>query len=115
MRRFFRWGPGAVVLASLLGLAGCNPKDAKNLTDDTRTLATHTTEALGSAKLASSVNTVLALRKGVDMSGLHVDAQDGVVTLSGHVRNEEERRRVYDTVQNIRGVDKVVKNLRVGP
>ena len=108
-------GPiGALLMMGLL--AGCNPQDAKNLGQDTATLAKDTTQALGSATLASKVNTVLALRKGVDMSGLHIDAQDGTVTIGGHVRNSEEKKRILDTVDGIRGVDKIVsKDLRVQP
>ena len=108
-------GPiGALLIMGLL--AGCNPQDAKNLGQDTATLAKDTTQALGSATLASKVNTVLALRKGVDMSGLHIDAQDGTVTIGGHVRNSEEKKRILDTVDGIRGVDKIVStDLRVQP
>lgn len=101
--------------ALLGGLSGCNPRDASNLSQDTKQIAQHTGEAVGSATLAAKVNTVLSLRKGVDMSGLHVDAQDGVVTLGGTVRNAEERTRIVDTVQNTRGVDKVINNLKVKP
>jgi len=108
-------GPiGALLITGLL--AGCNPQDAKNLGQDTATLAKDTTQALGSATLASKVNTVLALRKGVDMSGLHIDAQGGTVTIGGHVRNSEEKKRILDTVDGIRGVDKIVStDLRVQP
>jgi osmotically-inducible protein OsmY len=106
------WG-SVCALALLAGLAGCNPEDARNLKQDVGSVTQHTGESLGNAKLAASVNTVLALRKGVDMSGLHVEAKDGVVTLGGHVRNAEERRRVVETVQGIRGVDKVINKLRV--
>ncbi|HLV78716.1 MAG TPA: BON domain-containing protein [Chthonomonadaceae bacterium] len=106
---------GMMLLAAALGLAGCNPQDTQNLSVDTRHIAQDTGQALGNAKLAASVNTVLALRKGVDMSGLHVDVKDGVVTLGGHVRNAAERRRVVDTVENTRGVDKVINNLRIQP
>jgi osmotically-inducible protein OsmY len=106
------------ILSALCGsalLIGCNPQDAQNLTQDTRQLAEHTGQALGSASLAAKVNTVLSIRKGVDMSGLHVEAKGGVVTLGGHVRNAEERRRIVDTVEGIRGVDKVVDNLHIQP
>lgn len=103
----------AFVLAALL--AGCNPQDAQSLSQDTRHFAQDTGHALGNAKIAGSVNTVLALRKGVDMSGLHIDTQDGVVTVSGHVRNRAEHRRVIDTVENTRGVDRVIDKLRVEP
>lgn len=99
----------------LFALAGCNSQDAKNLTQDTKTLASHATESLGNAGLAAKVNTILASWKGVDMSGLHLETKDGVVTISGHVRNEAERRRILkDVLPNIRGVDKVIsKDLRV--
>src|SRR5689334_21781143 len=92
-------------LVTIFFLAGCNPQDAQNLTQDTRQLAQHTGQALGSASLAAKVNSALAMRKGVDMSGLHVDVQGGTVTLGGHVRNREERTRIVDTVEGVRGVD----------
>jgi osmotically-inducible protein OsmY len=115
MKRRYGAQIGALLLTGML--AGCNSQDAKNLTHDTATLAKDTGQALGSATLAGKVNSVLALRKGVDMSGLHVEAtEDGTVTLSGHVRNKEEKQRVLDTVDGIRGVDKIVsKDLRVQP
>ncbi|MCW3100030.1 MAG: hypothetical protein JWL77_5648 [Chthonomonadaceae bacterium] len=109
-------GPiGALLLIGLL--AGCNSQDAKNLGHDTATLAKDTGQALSSATLAGKVNSVLALRKGVDMSGLHIEAtEDGTVTISGHVRNKEEKQRILDTVDGIRGVNKIVsKDLRVQP
>jgi osmotically-inducible protein OsmY len=125
-RGLLRSGIGAASLAAgltaslaaslLIGLSGCNPQDASNLSKDTAHLAKDTGEALGSATLAGKVNTVLSLRKGVDMSGIHIDAaSDGVVTLGGHVRNTEERQRVVETVNGIRGVDKVIDNLKVSP
>ncbi len=97
-------------------LYGCNSQDAQHLTNDAAAITKDTTQALGSATLAGKVNSVLSLRKGVDMSGLHIDAQGGIITLSGHVRNSEEKQRVINTVDGIRGVDKVVsKDLRVQP
>lgn len=108
--------PGACAALVGLGLlAGCNPRDAENLTQDTRQAVEHTGQALGSAKVAASVNAVLALCKGVDMSGLHVEAQDGVVTISGHVRSEEEKKIISETVPHIRGVDKFINKLRIQP
>jgi hyperosmotically inducible periplasmic protein len=103
----------AAVAAALAALCGCNPEDAGNLGRDIRSTAGHSAVALGNAKVAGSVNTVLTLRKGVDMSGLHVEAKDGVVTLGGHVRDEAEHRRVVETVRNTRGVERVIDQLRV--
>ena len=105
------WTLAAAIIVFCTG--GCNPRNAGNLAQDVKSVSRHTGQALGSASLAAKVNTVLSLRKGVDMSGLHVDAQDGVVTLSGHVRNVEERRRVVQTVDGIRWVDKIVNQIRI--
>lgn len=96
-----------------LALLGCNKEDAQNLGDDAKSLATHAGAAISGLTLAGKVNTALALRKDVDMSGLHIEAKDGVVTVGGHVENEKERRIVLDTVNNTKGVDKVVDELRL--
>lgn len=105
-----------LLLLTMGTLAGCNSQDAKNLGQDTAALAKDTGQAVGGAALAGKVNSVLALRKGVDMSGMHIEASGGKVILSGHVRNSEERQRVINTVDGIRGVDTVeAKDLRVQP
>ena len=105
---------GGLLLMAML--AGCNSQDAKNLGQDTAALAKDTGQALGGATLAGKVNSVLALRKGVDMSGMHIEASGSTITLSGHVRNSEEKQRVINTVDGIRGVEHIeAKNLRVQP
>jgi osmotically-inducible protein OsmY len=45
----------------------------------------------------------------------HVEAKDGVVTVGDHVRNAEEKKRVVETIKDIRVVDKVLDQLRVQP
>src|SRR4051812_12815135 len=103
------------LVVAALALAGCNSQDASNLKNDTQQLAQHAGQAVSGVTLAAKVNSVLAMRKGVDMSGMHVEAKDGVVTLSGHARDEEERARVIETVNGIRGVDRVIStDLHVG-
>jgi osmotically-inducible protein OsmY len=97
----------------LMLLAGCNPGDARDIAQDTGKLAKTTAKAAGNASVAASVNTVLSLRKGVDMSGLHIEAEGGTVTVGGHVRNAEEKKRVLETVDGIRGVEKVIDKLNV--
>ncbi len=94
-------------------LTGCNDRDAKNLTEDTRKLAQTSGVALANATLAGKVNGVLSIWKGVDMSGFKVSAEDGTLTLDGTVRNVEEKTRILNVVRNIRGVDKIVNKLTV--
>ena len=95
------------------GTAGCNPQDSKNLTEDTKKLAASSSEALGNAGLAGKVNGVLSVWKSVDMSNFKVQAQDGTVTLDGRVRTASEKKQILYVVKQIRGVDKVVDQLKV--
>lgn len=115
MRYLHSFATYGSALLGILALAGCNPQDAQNIRQDTAHLAQDAGQAVGSAGLATKINTALSMRKGIRMSGLHVDVQRGVVTLGGHVRNAEERRRVVQTVQDTTGVDKVIDNLRIQP
>jgi osmotically-inducible protein OsmY len=102
-----------VPILCLAAVCGCNKEDAGNISDDAKSLATHAGAAISGMTLAAKVNTALALRKDVDMSGLHIEAKDGTVTVSGHVANEKERRLVLDTVNGTKGVDKLVDQLRI--
>ena len=103
---------GLLLLPVLFLLSGCNEKDAKNLAADSQKLAQSSGVALGNATLAGKVNSVLSVWKGVEMS-FKVEAEDGKVTLSGEVRNPEERQRILNVVQNIRGVDKIINKLTI--
>lgn len=105
----------ALIAAVLLpiGIAGCNAQDAGSLSQDVGKIAHDTGTAAGNAQLAARVNSVLIQRKGVDMSGLHIDVKDGVVTVGGHVRDENEKRIVLNTLNDTRGVNKVIDNLRI--
>ncbi len=93
-------------LAAML-LVGCNPQDAHNLAADTHNIATDAGRSLGNAGLDSKVGLVLANWKGVDMSGLHIEVSGGDVTISGHVRNKNERNTIVNCVNHIRGVTSV--------
>lgn len=102
-----------LVLLPLLVIAGCNKEDASALSNDAERLGRSAAKAAGNAKVAASVNTVLALRKGISMEGLHVESEGGKVTIGGWVRTREERALVIETVNGIRGVEKVIDQLRV--
>jgi hypothetical protein len=102
-----------LALALLVFCAGCNAQDAATLKTDTAKLAGTVTRVAGNAQLATRVNAALAQRKGVDLSGLHVETKGGVVTLSGSVRDPQERTRVVDAVRGIRGVETVVDRFNI--
>ena len=112
MKRRLRRNVVGAGMALSLGLVGCNSQDAGNLAKDAGKIAKDVGEASGNAQLAGRVNTTLVERKGVHFDGLHVEAKDGVVTISGHVNDANEKRIVKETAEGIRGVEKVdVSNL----
>ena len=101
----------AMLAGAGLYIVGCDPKNTEDLTRDTAHIAQDASAAMASATQAGKVRAVLSLRKGVELSGISIDAKDGVVTLSGTVRDHAEHRRIVDTVNQIRGVDKVEDKL----
>lgn len=107
-------------VVGIVALGGCNPTDAKDLKQDAEKVrqnaAVFTNTArrsLRNGQLALRVNAALADRKGVDMSGLHIESENGIVTVGGHVRDAAEKKRVIDTVNGVRGVERVVDDLRI--
>ena len=111
MARFKIW---ALCMASLgLWLAGCNSEDMKNLKSDTQQLGKDIGPTVGNAALAAKVNTHLTMHKGIDISGLHVEASGKTVTISGHVRDEGMRKKVVNAIQETTGVEQVVNKLNL--
>ena len=94
-------------------IIGCNSQDAKDLTRDVGQVAKTATRAAGNAQLVVRINAELAQKKGVDVSGLHIENEGGRVTVGGHVRSAHEKNLVINAVKEIRGVDKVVSTLRI--
>jgi|SRR6185312_7162561 len=109
-------GSVAALLASMvfaLGAPGCNSTDTNNLKHDVGNLAQNGKQALSNAGLVARVNATLIEIKGVNVQGLHVEAEQGVVTLGGHVGSAQEEQTVVQTTKNIKGVTSVVDHLRV--
>ena len=101
-------------LLPFLLLAGCNSKDASELTQDAAKLGKTAIRAGTNAQLAGRVNAQLAQTKGVDMTNLKVESEGGTITLKGRVRTESERNKILRMVKDIRGVEKVVNETTVG-
>ena len=101
----------SVVIA--VGIAGCNPTDSAELAADSKKLAATAQRAATNATVAAKVSTALSLRKGVDMGGLKVEAEGGVVTLKGKTRTSKEKALILDIATNTRGVERVVDQLTV--
>ncbi len=102
-----------LLLACAICVVGCNSEDASDLKRDAGSLAKTTGRVVTNGQLAARINLALSQTKGVDMSGLRIEAKNGVVTVGGHVRNAEEKKRVVEVAKSVRGADKVIDNLRI--
>ena len=92
---------------------GCSKQDADQVQSDAQNLAKQTGEAASSITLAGKVNSVLRVMKWIDNSDVHVDAKDGVVTLSGSAADEHQKKLIDETTDAVKGVDKVVDHMVV--
>jgi outer membrane murein-binding lipoprotein Lpp len=97
-----------ITLLLALVVAGCNQQDTDKISSDAKTVASDAGQAVSGLTLEGKVQTALRLRKDIDASDLHVSAKDGVVTITGHVKDPAARSVVYSVVSNTAGVDKVI-------
>lgn len=65
-------------------------------------------------RITEEVNDALTWDRRVDATEISVQVSDGIVTLSGTVRDRRMKRRAEDVADNIRGVDDVQNQLRIG-
>jgi osmotically-inducible protein OsmY len=109
-----RRGIWAVCVAgAAMWLAGCNSDDVKNVQSDTAKLGNDMKPIVTGAGLDAKVWTQLSMRKGIDMSGLHITASDKTVTVSGHVRDSGMHKKVIEAINDTSGVEQVVDKLNV--
>ncbi len=65
--------------------------------------------------LTARIKAKLIAEPGIRSLSIDVDTVNGVVTLTGVVKSEEQRRRVLEIVRTTKGVKRVVDNLTVEP
>ena len=70
-------------------------------------------EAVTAATLTSKIKAKMALDDVVKASDIDVDTEGSVVTLTGNVGSEDERRRAVRIATETAGVTKVVNHLNL--
>jgi osmotically-inducible protein OsmY len=94
MKKLLAFTIMSVALSTVLGCSNWNRMTPKSL-DNTTT--------------ASEIKKNLL----ADHLSVDVDVTDGVVTLTGHLPNAEDRRKAYDDAAKVTGVKKVVNHIDV--
>jgi len=71
-------------------------------------------EAVTDAWITTKVKADLLATDGVSGTDIDVDTKDGVVTLAGSVKSQEEADKALSVARDIKGVKKVESRLTVG-
>lgn len=71
-------------------------------------------QALGNGALTATIKTEFAADKDVPASTINIDSSDGVVTLQGHVDNDQQKAKAEQIARKTKGVKKVINKLTVG-
>ena len=75
--------------------------------------ASEAQKALTNGALTAKIKSKMALDDTIKAAGIHVDTRDGVVTLTGTVRSQAERRRAVQLAKETQGVTTVTDHLTV--
>jgi hyperosmotically inducible protein len=81
---------------------------------DWRGVGGQTGETVNNAATVAAVRAALALQKDFELFGdIKVSADDGIVTLSGHVASVEQRQLAVLISRGVEGVEEIVDELEV--
>jgi osmotically-inducible protein OsmY len=101
MRQLFHTRFAVVVLAAVLATSACGGRTAGRTLDDTT--------------ITTRVKTAMLNDPSVGGLAINVDTFNGVVTLSGRVRNQGERDRAIAIARQTGGVNEVKDALQIIP
>jgi|tagenome__1003787_1003787.scaffolds.fasta_scaffold18539158_1 hyperosmotically inducible protein len=96
---------GIAVSILLLGAAGCASENHRGVSE---------TGAIASDSwITTEVKSKLVADKQVSGTAIHVKTYEGVVTLSGKAKSQEEANRAVEDAKSIKGVKSVENNIEV--
>ena len=106
------------IAAIVLGLAGCTPlfvggtATGASIIDDHRSMGAVVNDTLIKLRAEAVISADKALRRHT-----HVDVTsvNGLVLLTGEAENTIERNAILTIVRNIKGVQRIVNQLRIAP
>lgn len=117
----------SILILSVAGLAACDSSTqstARTVGDNVEQAARTTGSAVGNAAertgqaisdaaITTRIKTAMVAEKGLETMRIDVDTADGVVTLTGDVRNQANRDRAGAIARNMDGVREVRNDLKV--
>jgi osmotically-inducible protein OsmY len=105
MKTWSNMAAGVAVSILLLGAAGCASEHHRGVSD---------TGAIASDSwITTEVKSKLVADKQVSGTAIHVNTYEGVVTLTGKAKSQDEANRAVEDAKNIKGVKSVENNIEV--
>jgi len=105
MKTWSNLAAGVAVSILLLGAAGC-ASDSNRGVKDSGAIASD-------SWITTKVKSELVADKQVSGTAIHVKTIDGVVTLTGTAKSQEEANRAVEDARKIKGVKSVENNIDV--
>ena len=105
MRTWSNLAAAVFVSVLALGVAGCADSHKRGVSD--------TGEVVTDSWITTKVKSELVADKQVTATHIHVKTTDGVVTLSGSAKSQDEANRAVEDAKGIKGVKSVVNSMDV--
>lgn len=114
----------AGIICAGIGLSACHQKQsagdqmkqgAQEMGQGLKQGASQAGQAVSDSTITAKVKTKLAANQGLSSFEIHVDTNNGVVTLTGTVANGTERRMAGNIASNTDGVKGVDNQITVKP
>jgi|ERR1051325_4449000 osmotically-inducible protein OsmY len=74
-----------------------------------------TPKALDDKAIEADVRSKIATAVPEKTFAVEINVHDAVVTLSGHAKTEEDRRKIGDAANSVNGVKSVINNITIQP
>jgi len=104
MKTWSNVAAGVAVSILLLGAAGCASEHHRGVSD---------TGAIASDSwITTEVKSKLIADKQTSGTAIHVNTYEGVVTLSGTAKSQEEANRAVEDAKSVKGVKSVENNIQ---
>jgi osmotically-inducible protein OsmY len=96
--------------------AACTERQRERAETQTETAADRAGNTMGDASITASVKSKMAADVRMStLTNVDVDTNGSVVTLSGHVPTEADKKQAETVAQSVEGVTRVINNLEVRP
>lgn len=114
--RKHKWVAASALFGTMLMGAACTERQRERAETKTETAADRAGEAMGDASITTAVKSKMAADVRMStLTSVDVDTNGSVVTLTGHVPTDADRKQAETVAKTVDGVARVDNKLEVRP